>query len=190
MAGSSRPLRADAERNRGQLIDAARAAFGMHGVTASLDEVARAAGVGAGTLYRHFPSRDHLVAAVIDDGLLELRDHAVRLMDDAKPVDALRLWLDAYIEQGSVFKGLAATLVNPVDQSDEHSTCTQARDAGAALVQRAGAAGWLRASTRPEDVLDLAAAIAWVGEQPARDRSQRDRLLDLLIEGLRSPMQV
>ncbi|MGH3637781.1 MAG: TetR/AcrR family transcriptional regulator [Mycobacterium sp.] len=183
---SSRPLRADAERNRRQLVEAARSAFTKHGVSASLDDVARAAGVGPGTLYRHFPTRDLLVVAVIDDGLLGIRDLALTMLNDADPVRALHAWLSAYIEQGNVFKGLAETLVRP-SEAGENSACRAARDAGTALLERAVHHGDLRDDTRPQDVLDMAAAIAWIGEQPDRDPAQRDRLLELLVDGLRCP---
>jgi hypothetical protein len=104
--------------------------LGFEGVNASLDDVARAAGVGPGTLYRHFPARDVLVVAVIDDGLLGIRDLAAGMLDDADadPVRALLAWLSAYIEQGNVFKGLAETLVRP-SKTGENSACRAARDA-------------------------------------------------------------
>jgi len=183
--GLTRPLRADAARNRQLLLDAARDAFTRHGVTASLDDVARAAGVGPGTLYRHFPTRDALVLAVIDEGLIDIHRLGTALTDAADPLDALHQWLDAYIAQGSTFQGLARTLANPPSSADEDSTCHLARSAGAKLVARAVDAGLLRADVDVDDVLDMAAAIAWVGEQPERDATQRDRLLQVVIDGLR-----
>lgn len=184
---AARPLRADAARNRGLLLDAAREAFARNGVSASLDDVARTAGVGPGTLYRHFPTRDELVLEVIDEGLTDLYRLGTTLLDDSDPVDALRRWLDAYIDQGSMFQGLAATLANPPDPAGgELSTCLLARNAGAALVQRAVAEGSLRGDTDFGDVLDLAAAIIWVGEQPERDDRQRDRLVRIVLDGLRT----
>src|SRR5881398_706607 len=98
-SAGTRPMRADAARNRGLVLDAARTAFARHGVTASLDDVARAAGVGPGTLYRHFPTRDALVLAVIDDGLTDICSLGAELSDNSEPLEALRQWLDAYIEQ-------------------------------------------------------------------------------------------
>jgi hypothetical protein len=95
------------------------------------------------------------------------------------------LWLDAYIEQGSVFEGLARTLASPPPAAGEDSTCHLARSSGAALVARAAAAGAIRDDIGIVDVLDLAAAIAWVGEQPERDTAARHRLLRLVIDGLR-----
>jgi AcrR family transcriptional regulator len=178
-------LRADAQRNRRRLLDAARAAFGQHGVTASLDEIARAAGVGAGTLYRHFPNRDRLVRAVIDDGLTGIHDVGVGLLEESDPARALEVWLDAYIEQGSVFRGLAETLVNPAAEPDGSDACHRAREAGAALIANGVRAGIFRPDVEAADVLDMVAAVAWVGEQPDRQADQRARLLNLLIDGMR-----
>jgi AcrR family transcriptional regulator len=179
-------LRADAARNRRLVLDAAHNAFTRNGVTASLDDVARAAGVGPGTLYRHFPTRDELVLAVIDDGLTDLHRLGTELLDDPDPVDALRRWLDAYIAQGGMFEGLARTLASPPPPADgEPSTCMLARSAGAALVDRAVAAGLIRRDIDFADVLDLAAAIVWVGDQPERDQHQRDRLVRVVLDGLR-----
>jgi AcrR family transcriptional regulator len=182
---TARPLRADAARNRLLLLDAARDAFTRHGVTASLDDVARAAGVGPGTLYRHFPTRDALVLAVIDDGLIDIHRLGTALAGAADPLGALHRWLDAYIEQGSTFQGLARTLASPPPTADEDSACHRARNAGAALVAHAVDAGLLRDDVDIDDVLDMAAAIAWVGEQPERETTQRQRLLQIVIDGLR-----
>ena len=181
---TSKPLRADAARNRRSLLDAAVAAFREHGVTASLDDVAKAAGVGPGTLYRHFPSRDHLILAVIDDGLAGLAALGATLFEDPDPVQALQNWLAAFIDEGSAFSGLAGTLVAtpPAVQSN---ACRQSRVTGRALVQRAIDAGRLRDDVDAGDVIDTAGAIAWIGEHPDRDPAQRERLLRILIEGIR-----
>jgi AcrR family transcriptional regulator len=186
LSNSSRPMRADAARNRKALLDAARDAFSRHGVSASLDDVARAAGVGPGTLYRHFPTRDQLVLAVIDDGLRGLHALGESLLADPDPVAALQRWLAAYIEQGGMYEGMARTLVNPGGPEGKDA-CAMSRAAGAALITRAASTGLIRTSTNVEDVLDLAAAIAWVGEQPARDPRQPTRLLAILVDGLQVP---
>ena len=180
-----RPMRADAARNRAALLAAASAAFARQGVTASLDDVAREAGVGPGTLYRHFPTRDHLVLAVIEGGLLALRDLGVELLDEPDPVAALRHWLDAYIQQGSVYDGLARTLVGATSDDDASDACARSRAAGAALVTRAVDAGRLRGDTDFDDVLDMAAAIAWLGEGRDAPGAQRERLVRILVDGLR-----
>ncbi|MDA2890187.1 TetR/AcrR family transcriptional regulator [Mycolicibacterium sp. BiH015] len=184
---TARPRRADAARNRELILRSAHDAFAEHGVSASLDDVARAAGVGPGTLYRHFPNRDALVLAVIDEGLSDLHGRGTRLLEAADPVGALREWLQAYIEQGAIFKGLAATLASPPHPDDNtDSTCHLARSAGAALIDRAISQGVVRDDVTVQDVMDMAAAITWVGDQPDRDAAQRHRLLEVLVDGLRT----
>jgi AcrR family transcriptional regulator len=178
-------MRADAARNRRLLIEAACVAFTERGVTASLDDVARAAGVGAGTLYRHFPTRDDLVLALIDDGLRDLADLGARLLTDADPVTALVTWLAAFVRQGGLYEGLAGTLADrPTGDHDDDSSCTAAYVAGRALVTRAVALGVLRADVDPGDVLDMATAIAWLDGRPGRPDGQAARLVTLLTRGL------
>ncbi|MCV7420535.1 TetR/AcrR family transcriptional regulator [Mycobacterium yunnanensis] len=182
----TRPLRADAQRNRRRVLDAARDAFDRDGVTASLDDIARAAGVGPGTLYRHFPTRDRLVRAVIDDGLVDIHDMGVALLVESDPAQAVETWLNAYVEQGSMFKGLAETLVTPTDESDDLDSCRRAREAGTALIARAVREGAFHPDVRADDVLDMVAAVTWVGEQPNRQAGQRERLLKLLVAGMQA----
>jgi AcrR family transcriptional regulator len=184
----TRAPRADAVRNRARLLAAAREAFGSAGVAASLDDVARAAGVGPGTLYRHLPTRDHLVLAVIDEGLRGIAALGVELRRGPDPVAALEQWLTAYVAQAGVFEGLAGTLATtPEADSAGKEACHAASSAGAALVGWAVATGQLRADIDFADVLDMAAAIAWVGEQPDRAPEQQARLLRILLNGLRVP---
>jgi AcrR family transcriptional regulator len=94
----TRKLRTDAERNRQRLLEAARAAFGNGGVSVSLEEVARSAGVGIGTLYRHFPTRDVLIAEVYRTEVQKLCDAARELADSHPPLDALRAWLLLFVD--------------------------------------------------------------------------------------------
>jgi AcrR family transcriptional regulator len=183
---ATRLLRADAARNRKMLLECARNAFARHGVTASLDEIARAAGVGAGTLYRHFPTRDALVLAVIDEALVDLQRLGQALLAEADSMAGLRRWLEAYIDQGSMYEGLARTLASPPLAAGENSACHRARDTGRALFERARDAGLIRDGIGAEDVLDMATALAWIGEQPDRDAEQRSRLLVVLLNGLRT----
>ena len=180
-------MRADAARNRRRVLEAAHQAFERSGVSASLDDIARAAGVGPGTLYRHFPTRDLLVLGVIADGLHELAERATGLLHHPDPTQALQIWLQAYVEQAGLFDGLARSLVAPPDDGEGKKACDAASAAGAALVQRAASAGALRPDTAAGDVLDMAAAIAWVSEQPDRDVDQRNRLVRILVDGLRAP---
>jgi AcrR family transcriptional regulator len=181
-------MRADAARNRRRVLEAAHQAFATAGVSASLDDIARAAGVGPGTLYRHFPTRDMLVLGVIAEGLHELAERGTELLHHPDATLALQIWLQAYVAQAGLFDGLARSLVAPsCDDGEGKKACDAARAAGVALVQRATAAGALRPDAGAGDVLDMAAAIAWVGEQPDRDADQRNRLVQILVDGLRAP---
>lgn len=183
---SARPMRADAARNRQRILEAAHTAFLRAGVAASLDDIARSAGVGPGTLYRHFPTRDLLVLAVIDNGLRGIAALGADLHGGTNPAAALRRWLQAYISQAGMFEGLARSLVAPPDDADDgKDACRAARAAGAALLAEAIEAGELRADAEIDDVLDMAAAIAWVGEQPDRGERRQDRLVQILVDGLR-----
>lgn len=180
-AARPRPLRADAARNRRALLDAAHEAFLRDGCSASLDDIARAAGVGPGTLYRHFPTRDELVLAVIDDGLIAVADTAETVVEERDSLQALVDWLDRFIAQAGLFDGLARTLVGTRPPVGQTEGCRRTYAAGVALVGRAVTAGTLRADVTADDVLDLAAAIAWLDSEPQRRR----RLLLLLVDGLR-----
>ncbi|WP_235367029.1 TetR/AcrR family transcriptional regulator, partial [Rhodococcus sp. Chr-9] len=135
--------------------------------------IAKAAGVGPGTLYRHFPNRDDLVLAVIDDGLLALAEQAEALLGSTEPVAALQGWLNDYVTQAGLFDGLARTLVDP--EAGDDTTCKRSKRAGAALLERAVATGDVRDDLSGDDLLDMATAIAWLGEH-GRGAEQRSRL--------------
>jgi AcrR family transcriptional regulator len=182
---STRPLRADAVRNRQAIVEAAYTAVRRDGVNTSLDDIAKAAGVGSGTLYRHFANRDALVLAVIEEQLAALARSGAELAD-ATPIEAVERWLTEYIDQAGTFQGLSATLVSTVPDRGGSDSCHRARAAGAELIDRAIAAGQLRADTVPDDLLDLAAAIAWVGEHVEPDPARTGRLLRLCLAGARS----
>lgn len=180
----ARPLRADAARNRRLVVEAARVAFARGGVSTPLDEIARAAGVGQGTLYRHFPTRNDLVLAVISDGLSRLRRLGADLLDDPDPFDALTRWLAAFIEQGALYEGLAQTLAQP-SATVETAECQMALDSGTELVRHAVRAGAVRPDADADDVRQLAVAIAWIGRQPPADPDRPARLLQIVLDGLR-----
>jgi Transcriptional regulator SbtR-like, C-terminal domain len=132
------------------------------------------------------PTQDQLVLAVIEDGLWEIAALGDQLRDQADPVAGFQRWLASYVAQGAVFEGLAHTLVAPqAADGDGKDACRAAKAAGADLFARAVAAGQFGADTDIDDVLDLAAAIAWVAEQPDREAGQQSRLLRILVDGLR-----
>lgn len=180
-----RPLRADARRNRARLLEAAEAAFTTSGTDASLDDIARQAGVGIGTLYRHFPTRDDLVEALIHSGMQEIIELGDELLDSDDPFDALQTWLRALVQHAATFRGLAESLVEArCGKSPLTAACHQQEAAGAALLDRAQQLGYVRSDATVDDILDLVSAIAWVTDRGPR--GDAGRLLTLALDGLRS----
>jgi AcrR family transcriptional regulator len=181
---TARPLRADAQRNRDRLLAAADAAFARAGTAASLEDIAQEAGVGIGTLYRHFPTRAHLVAALIDDRALVVVHEAEQLADADDPVEALEQALRAWLRHSQAYSGLAETLVE-AQAADTclSSTCEAVRDTLGTLLRRAQAAGAVRADVTSDDVVSLVSSIAWVSDRAAKARPER--LLQIVLDGLR-----
>jgi AcrR family transcriptional regulator len=179
-------LRADARRNRDLLLSAAADAFRRDGVAASLDEIARSAGVGIGTLYRHFPTRNDLIAALVQVDLERVAELADELCADGSS-DVLARWIDELIRHTIVYRGLAETVASTSgDASTFGQACARVHSAGGRLVRREQQRGIVRADVRPDDVISLANAIATVIEGD-RDRRRRGRLIGLLMDGLRAP---
>ena len=177
-------MRADAQRNREQLLEQARLAFAESGADASLDEIARRAGVASGTLYRHFPTRMALIEAVLAGQIAELSALGRQLLTGGDPFEALATWLRAAIRHGLTYRGLSAAVMNSaLDREKDLVSAWHAEifDAGAALLARARQAGAVR-DVDDADVLRMIGAIAWA----AQDSAERaDRLLSLLLNGLR-----
>ncbi|HEY0191418.1 MAG TPA: helix-turn-helix domain-containing protein [Kofleriaceae bacterium] len=190
-APADKPLRADAKRNRDLLLAAAEAVFTEHGADASLEEIARRAGVGIGTLYRHFPTRDDLLAQVIDDSNAAIVARAEELLAAPSPLLALTRWLEALIGQTATFRGLTQALAanyptTPREPCSRLSTaCVALTAAGAALVVRAQQAGEIRDDVDPADVVISANAAAWIAEQTG-DAGAAARHLALVLDGLRT----
>jgi AcrR family transcriptional regulator len=178
-------MRADARRNRQRLLAAARAAFTEHGADASLDDIARLAGVGSGTLYRHFPTREALVEAVYRDQVEALCAHGYELLDTLPPGDALAAWLRALADYVATKRGLSSALqgIMGADGSQVFAACKESLNAAAtALLTRAQESGAVRPDADAKDLLRLVHAIAVAIEQ---DPPAADRLLTLVMDGLR-----
>ena len=185
-----RALRADAQRNIERLLDAARAAIAKDGPDASLDDIARDAGVGSGTLYRHFPTRVALLEAVYRDEVARLCAEGDRLLEsDPEPGAALAEWLRVYVSFGAVKRGLMGPLTTALGQeSNLFSSCkTMVRATGGRLVERAQQAGAIRDDVTIGDVLTLASAISYTGELTGEGSDLSERLLTVAIDGLRRP---
>ncbi|MGK5734076.1 TetR/AcrR family transcriptional regulator [Streptomyces sp. URMC 124] len=183
---SPRPMRADARRNYERLLAEARTAFTENGTEASLEDVARRAGVGIGTLYRHFPNRTALMSAVFQGELDGLIARSRELLASPEPCRALMDWLRACVAHASTYRGLSRALL--AAQSDEASAMSRCslpmREAGSLLLARAQAAGAVRADVDIADVMQLTNAISLAAEQSPDDPRLPDRLLTLTVQGL------
>ncbi|MFD5764693.1 TetR/AcrR family transcriptional regulator [Streptomyces sp. NPDC127049] len=185
-APAAPPRRTDARRNRERLVAAAREVFAESGPGASLNEIARRAGVGPGTLYRHFPQRPDLLAAVLADRIETLGAHAERLLAAEDADDALERWLRAFLAHARVNQGMGGALL--VESAGELGFDCHRRilDMAAGLLARAQRHGTARADLAAEDLLRLVVGIALStvhgerAEQPAL-------LLDLVLDAVHAP---
>jgi AcrR family transcriptional regulator len=187
-AREPRPMRADAQRNYTRLLDAASAAFLEHGADdVSLEEIARRAGVGIGTLYRHFPTRQALLEAVYRDQVAALEARAQELLKAEPPGDALAAWLRALMKFSSTKHSLTSALLASLGKdSDLLSSCSQViRGAADALLARAQAAGVVRPDADSGDVIRLVHAVNIATQRGPADPGQADRMLALILDGLR-----
>src|SRR5690242_15053619 len=159
---AARPRRADARRNYDRLVDAAREAVAQHGADTSLDDIARRAGVGSGTLYRHFPTRAALLQAVFHEQIDGLRAQATSHLDDPDPAAALGAWLELVLRHSITNRGLAASLRTALlAEGDDLTWCHLTMQASAEqLLTRAQDAGAIRADVPVSDLLRLINGLA------------------------------
>jgi AcrR family transcriptional regulator len=182
-------MRADARRNYERLVEQARTAFAEFGVDASLDEIARRAGVASGTLYRHFPTRLDLIEAVLAGQMEVLVGLGRGLLTAEDELDALSTWLRATLVHALTYRGLSAAVMNSaLDRDDDLVSTWHAElfEVGAALLARARQSGVVVADADDADVLKMVGAIAWAAQGTPDSSAQADRLLVLLMNGLRS----
>lgn len=180
-------LRSDAQRNRARLLDAARTAFAREGGSASLDDIARAAGVGSGTLYRHFPTREALIEAVFHVEVRRLADAAQQLSQVEQPLEALRQWLYEFIQYVA-----KKTLILPAMETVPGGSMRliegsrgQVHGSFFLLAQRALEAGELKSGTDPQDLLRAVIGVFHTTFIPGWEDSAR-RIVDLLLAGARA----
>jgi AcrR family transcriptional regulator len=188
---SDRKPRADAERNRLLLLDTAKAAFAEKGSAASLDEIARAAGVGIGTLYRHFPTRDALIAAVYQNESDQLARAAARLAETMPPIEALRAWLFLFVDYLATKHGMTEVL-NSIVGGPSALYAASGPGVMAAfgqLVDRAVASGKIQVDIERLDLLRAIAGVANVSAGPNAGEAAK-RMVDILIAGLTTPRAV
>jgi AcrR family transcriptional regulator len=189
-APARRP-RADALRNHERLLLAAKAVFSAGGPDASLEAVAKRAGVGIGTLYRHFPTREALFEAVYRREVQQLSDLADQLQNEADPLEALRRWLCSNVEFVATKKGMMAALELAVHGSSDLYAHTFERltKAVGGLLERAVAGGVIRPDIGPEDLLRALVGMCYLHDQPGWQNSVL-RLVDVFVDGLRLPRNV
>ncbi len=185
-AGAGKSLRADAQRNRDCLLEAAVAAFTANGTDASLEDIARRAGVGIGTLYRHFPTRDALVEAAYRRGVEQVCDSADRLLSSHPPAEALELWMADFVGYVATKRGLAATLKQADDKNAELFAHMRARiqESLEKLVRTAAESGQIRSDVDSVDLLRALGGVCMVSDS-ADWQAQALRLVALLVDGLR-----
>ena len=184
----TRPLRADARRNRDRVLEAARAAFGAEGSDVSLDEIARRAGVGAGTVYRHFPTKEALFEAVVFDRMEELVDEARSVLNDPDPGRAFSSFVERLAREGALKRDLVEALASDGIhlQLGEAPMFRALIDVLAELLQRAQRAGAVRSDINVEDVLALLTGAAYAICQSRADDERTARLLAIMYDGLRA----
>jgi AcrR family transcriptional regulator len=186
-AATARKPRADAQRNRVRLLETAKAAFAEKGPGASLDEIARTAGVGAGTLYRHFPTRDALIEAVYRNETEQLVAAATRLAETHSPTGALREWLLLFVDHMATKHGMSEALNSIVGGPSElySVSAEQMKRAIAKLIDRAVASGDIRLDNDPLDLLRALAGVANMSAGPDGKQAAK-RMVDILIAGIRA----
>ncbi len=184
---ASRKPRADALRNRDRVLKAARTVFSAGGPEASLEAVAKTAGVGIGTLYRNFPTREILFEAVYRHEVQQLADLAKRLEKQAEPVEALRQWMRSFVKFVATKKGMSAALAFAVSKDSDlvsHSSDLLTRAVGG-LLTRATNAGEIRDDIGPEDLLRALVGMCYTHDQTGWQKNVL-RLVVVFIDGLRN----
>jgi AcrR family transcriptional regulator len=181
-----KPLRKDAARNREKLLGAAVELFAERGTEGSLEEVAKRAEVGIGTLYRHFPTRDALVEAAYRNEVAQLRAAADELLAELPPDQALEAWVRRFVDYGTAKRGMRDALHSIAGAGSDlfAETRGQVTEAVAVLLRAGAEAGTLRADVEAEDVLRAMGAI-WMVADGEDFPEQAMRILRLVLDGLR-----
>ena len=187
-------MRADALRNRERLVEVAQEAFARNGVETSLEEIAREAGVGIGTLYRRFPAREDLIAAVLNERYRRLAAFAERLADEQPPTRALRDWLTELVDQMALYRGLSTVVKEAMHDTTTTlgKTCSEMIAAGERLMVRGQEAGEFRSDATFLDVISLCSGIVFAAERRAEKPHDmgtpldRHLLLDIVLKGIRA----
>jgi AcrR family transcriptional regulator len=185
--GASRKPRTDALRNRERVLEAARTVFSAGGPEASLEAVARTAGVGIGTLYRHFPTREALFEAVYRHEVQQLADLAERLKKETQPIEALRQWMRSIVRFVATKKGMSTALALAIAKDSDlvSSSSEQLTRAIGLLLEQGIAAGKIRSDVSAEDLLRAIVGMCYTHDQPGWQKNVL-RLVDIFADGLRN----
>jgi AcrR family transcriptional regulator len=178
--------RADALRNRERILEVAKEAFKRSGANASLDEIAKKAAVGAGTLYRHFPAREALIEAVYGNEIARLAEAGREFSGKLPPVEALRAWLLLFVDAIATKQVIAPALNALLGDPKKVFEVSHARihEAIRGLVERAVQSGGIRKDLDPDDLLRALIGVSSVASTPDWQQSAR-RLVDILVSGSR-----
>ena len=181
-----RKLRTDAQRNRQRILEVAKEAFTRRGAEASLDDIAKEAGVGPGTLYRHFPTRDALIEAVYHTEVAKLAAAERKFAETMAPIEALRAWMLLFVDYIAAKHIIAPALNTVVGGPSKLYESSRAQVTGAidGLVKRAIKSGDIRRDLEPFDLLRALIGVSNVATSPDWQQSAK-RLVDILISGSR-----
>ena len=183
---AGRKPRADAQRNRERILEVAKQAFTRSGANASLDDIASEAGVGPGTLYRHFPTREELIQAVYRSEMEKLAAAERKFAQSMPPIEALRAWLLLFVDAIETKQLIAPVLATLIGDPKKVFAAShdQIHEALSALVKRAIKSGDMRKDTDPMDLLRALIGVAHVATSPDWQQSAK-RLVDILLIGSR-----
>lgn len=182
---SSQAMRSDAKKNYDHLFEVGREVIAEQGADASMREVARRAGVGIGTLYRHFPSREALLEALLRESFDQLTVKAGELATSELAGDALVTWLREMVALTHDHRGVIASMTAAIAAPDSalHASCVSMRASGAQLLARAQAQGQARVDIDGADLFALVSALAWLNDQPSL-ASRADRLFHIIASAI------
>ncbi|AKC70744.1 TetR/AcrR family transcriptional regulator [Pandoraea oxalativorans] len=180
-------MRADARKNYDHLLTIAREVFAEHGAEAAMRDIARRAEVGLGTLYRHFPTREALLEALLRSSFGALAERAKSLEASMPSDQALVSWLKEIIAFTHEHRGIIAPMMGAIEDSDSalHASCVTLRSAGASLLARAQADGKARADLSGAELFDIIAALAWLREQSSH-ASRAERIFKVIAGAILS----
>jgi AcrR family transcriptional regulator len=184
---TSRPRRADAQRNYDRILAETRQAVVEFGSDVALEEIARRAGVGIGTLYRHFPTRQALFEATFLDEAAELTEKAEDLLTEPEPMAALEQWFRAHMDMGIRSRSMGPSVLTAkhTEGTEIQLACVGMREAGQRLIKRAQADGLVRPEVELTDVLRLLSGVL-TANQSQPDADQLERMFQLVMAGIRA----